>query len=110
MWARVGGVAVGVWLMCAPQVLGLSGAQRVNDLIVGPLAAATALIAVSEATRAVRWVGLPLGLWQLAAAWLLGSRAGPALADMMAGVLLAACALVRGPLHRQLGGGWRALL
>ncbi|CAN5373025.1 MAG: SPW repeat domain-containing protein [Pyrinomonadaceae bacterium] len=62
MWPRIINIALGVWLMAAPAVIGDAGAARTNDVIVGALAASLALIAISEAARPARWAGFALGL------------------------------------------------
>lgn len=109
MWARVLSVLAGIWLMAAPAVLGHDGAPAVNDRIVGPLAVASAIIAMSEVTRAVRWAAIPLGLWMLIAIPVLGYREWGAASAAAAGIIFAVLALVRGTVHERFGGGWRSL-
>ena len=63
MWPRIVNIALGLWLMVAPSVLDYGDPAAANDRIVGPIAAALAVIAVWEATRPLRWVNVVLGLW-----------------------------------------------
>lgn len=109
MWAQLGNALLGIWLMAAPAVLHYAGAASVNDRIVGPLAAACAIIALSEVTRPVRWVNVALGLWLIVAPWIWGAPYRGAVNDVVVGLLLALCALVRGTHTQRVGGGWASL-
>jgi general stress protein CsbA len=110
MWARFASLALGLWLMAAPAILGYGPLASDNDRIVGPLAVSVAIIAISEVTREVRWVSIPLGLWLLAAPWLLGYGLAPTINSLVVGLLLIALAFVRGAVEERFGGGWSSLL
>jgi hypothetical protein len=88
MWPRLLTVAVGIWLMAAPAVLGYAGTPATSDRIAGPVVAAIGIVAASTVTRGLRWANLAPGLWLVAGPALLGSPAA---------------ALVS-------SGGWRSLL
>lgn len=110
MIARIITALIGIWLMVAPDILDYGGAARINERIVGPLIAASAIIAATEATRPVRWAGIPLGAWLLLAPWVLAypdtlTRIG----SMVAGVVVILLTLVRGHVHGRFGGGWSSL-
>ena len=110
MMARLVNVALGVWLMAAPAALGYGAAAAVNDRIAGPLAAAFAVVAMSEATRPLRWAGAPLGIWLLAAPWVLGySGAAPTVNNLLTGAALVLLAPLGGSIRSRLGGGWSYL-
>jgi hypothetical protein len=109
MWAQLVNVALGVWLMAAPSVLGYGDPARTNDWVVGPLAATFACIALWQATRAVRWWNVPLGAWMIVAPIVLGYLTQPFVHSVVAGVVLIAMSCVRGELRKSFGGGWRAL-
>jgi len=109
MWARLLSVALGVWLMAAPAVLGYGGAAATNDRIVGPLAAALSVVALFEVTRPLRWLALPLGLWLLAAPLALEHTAAATCSDLLTGAALVALAPLGGRVRSRFGGGWSAL-
>ena len=109
MWWRLIGVVVGVWLMAAPWVFGYSGVWRTNDSIAGTLAVSAAIIAMSEVTRAARWVNVAVGAWLLLAPLVLDLGTAPMWHRMLAGLLLFSTALVRGRTYARVGGGWPAL-
>ncbi len=106
MWARILNAALGIWLMAAPAVLGYGGLAADLCRIVGPVAAACAIIAINEATRPMRWANLVLGAGLVVLPWVLGFPTGAAVNCAAVGVLFIVCARVRGPLKEQLGGGW----
>lgn len=108
--ARTGAVAVGVWLMAAPAVLGYAGAAETNDRIVGPLAGAAAFIAAWAITRPLRWLTVPLGAWLLAAAFLLDYPTAGLVSAAASGALLIVTAPVAGADPPRFAGGWRSLL
>lgn len=110
MTPRIITVVLGIWLMVASDVLGYTGAARINDRIVGPLIAAAAIIAMSDVTRPVRWVGVVLGTWLLVAPWVL--RYGAVVTTVnstMVGIVVIAVSLIRGPVRSRFGGGWSSL-
>lgn len=109
MWAQLINVAVGLWLMAAPEVLSYGGAAKTSDHIAGPLIATFATIALWQVTRALRWANLPLSLWLLAAPWFLFREPRAVASSVACGLLLGALSLVRGRITRRTGGGWSAL-
>lgn len=109
MWARIASIAVGLWLMAAPAVLGYAGAAEVSDRIAGPFAVTFAAIAIGESVRAVRSWNVPVGLWLLIAPLILDHPAAAAFSSALSGVALVAVSAVRGRVGHRFGGGWRAL-
>jgi hypothetical protein len=109
MWPRLVSLLLGLGLMAAPGVVGYRGAARVNDLIVGPIAAAAAAIAISEVTRGLRWITVAAGAWMMVATWFLGRTLRGALGAALVGLVMMACGLVRGPVRERFGGGWAEL-
>ena len=110
MWARIANVALGLWLMAAPAVLGYDGAARTNARIVGPIAAAFAAIAIWGVTRTFRRVTTLLGAWLLLAPWLLTHATDALVNSLIVGALMIGCSLVRGSIEQRFGGGWPTLL
>ncbi len=102
-------MVLGVWLIAAPAVLGYRGLPAEMDRIVGPTVAAVAVIALTEATRSVRWLNLPLGMGLMAAPLMLNYPGEAALNSALCGFAIAALSIVRGKMSHQMGGGWAAL-
>jgi hypothetical protein len=110
MWARLATVLAGVWLMAAPFILGYAGPAATSDLVVGPSIAAVAIVAMSQATRPVRWLNLPIAFWLLAAPWILGYGPASLLNSTCSGLAVAALTSIRGRVNQRFGGGWRSLV
>jgi hypothetical protein len=110
MWAQFINVLLGVWLIISPDVLGSRHAALTNDRIIGPLVILFSVVAVSEATRQVRWVNVLLGFWLLLAPWVLSyGQAASTTNSMGAGALVILLGSVRGEVKLQFGGGWSSL-
>jgi hypothetical protein len=109
MWALYLNVAIGIWLMAAPSVLGYGRPAAANDWIVGPLIAAFACIACWEITRALHWVAMPLGFWLLLAPWFLDYSPTAMLNSLVTGLATVICSCFGGTITQQYGGGWSAL-
>ncbi len=107
--ARVVTIVTGLWLMAAPVILAYGRPASASDRSVGPLAVSMGLIALWQATRGVRWVGLLLGAWAIAAPWLLGFGGAALASGTGAGIALIGCAFLRGEIEQRYGGGWRAI-
>ena len=109
MIAQVVGIVVGVGLMATPAVLGYAGSTA-SDVhrTIGPLAASLALIAVWQATRAVRLPNIVLGAALAVSPVVVDHQADAAITAVLAGVALAAATPFAGRERRRLGGGWRA--
>lgn len=111
MWARLLNVAVGIWLMAAPAVLGYNGTVAADhDRMAGPLLASFACIAIWEITRSLRRVNTVIGAWLLAAPWFLGFPPAATVSSMAAGAAVVGLSLVRGNLTHDFAGGWKSLL
>lgn len=108
MVARLMNVALGLWLMAAPDVLGHDGVAADNDHVCGPLAATFAMIALWEVTRPLRWANVAVGGWLVVASVLLPYPLAGGLNAAGVGLLLAALAFVQGRIRGQYGGGWSA--
>ena len=107
-WNHLFVIALGVWLMAAPDVMQYEGTERIVDHIVGPLVVSMAIIAMAQVTRSVRWINVALGLWLMLAPVLMryeplhiGARSA-----LIGGAILL-LSLVKGPERAQTGGGWR---
>lgn len=103
-------VAVGVWLMTAPAVLGYTGTPASNDRIVGPIAISVAIIAMWEVVRGVRLVNVVLGAWLAAAAFVLGYPTAGMVSAALSGVTLLVTSVPETGTKHRYGGGWRSLV
>ena len=104
-------VALGLWLMAAPAVLGHVGTTAGDsDRLVGPLIASIAFIAASEITRPVRWVNLAGAVWLVVAPWIFGFPMSAAINDVIVGIAVGVLSpLGKADMKGRFGGGWSAL-
>lgn len=116
MWPRLANVALGVWLMAAPAVLGHSTTAPIaaaSDRIIGPLVVSAAIAAIWPEIRPVRWVNATLGVLAIVGPVVLGPFVTwpftAAANSIVTGVLIVSSARVRGPVESRFGGGWRSL-
>lgn len=108
-WAQLLSVAVGLWLMASPTVLGYGGAPADAHYVLGPIAAAFALVAVWGHMRPLRWTNVAIGGLLVLAPLVRPFDTVAAANSVAAGLLLAALATVRGTVVEAYGGGWSTL-
>lgn len=111
IWRMIG-ASCGIWLMVAPHYIEMDRFCSNHDRIVGPLIALFAIMAITQATRPLRFGVLALGAWLLIAPFVLGYWDSEPLArnnDMIVAVICISVSLVRGKITEQFGGGWRVL-
>jgi uncharacterized membrane protein len=110
-WTLLVSAALGVWLMAAPAVLGITGSDADSHYLAGALVVTWAVIAFGEIARPVRLLNIPMGLWIAIAPWLLsGATDVSRWADMVAGALLVALSIRRGQIEEQFGSWNRYLV
>ena len=103
-WSLVVSTAMGLWLMAAPAVLGSTGAAADNGRVVGALIVTTAVIAMAEVGRAVRFLNVLLALWVIAAPWILsGATTATTWNNAAVGGLILLLSLPRGTIREQYG-------
>lgn len=103
-WNLLVSAALGVWLMFAPAVLGITGAAAHSDHLVGALIVTTAVIALADVGRATRFVNIVLGAWVVAAPWVLtGATPASKWSGVIAGILVVLLSLRRGPVGERYG-------
>lgn len=104
-WTLITTVAVGLWLLTAPDVLGTTGRAADSDHLVGAVVITIAAVAFAEPTRIARLGNVAVGAWLLAAPWVLGGTtdAGRA-SDVLAGAALIVLSLPRGTIHDRYAG------
>lgn len=106
--ARIGTVAVGIWLEVAPAVLSYGTPAADVDRLLGPVAAGLAFVAIWPVVHMLRWATVPVGAL-LVAAPLLGYPAEAAVSSIASGIAIVALAFVGGVPEDSFGGGWRVV-
>ena len=110
MWPRIFSALLGIWLMLAPSLLHYDGHASISDRVVGPLIAATAIIAIWEVTRPLRWLGILFGLWLLFAPGLFHFPSHALVNSAVVGAVLVILAFLGGRVNQKFGGGWREVV
>ncbi len=111
MVAQAVNVALGIWLLVSPDVLGFDGAPRTINRTVGPLVILFGLLALREVTRIFRYVLFLPSLFLMLAPWFLHYPPGATLAnDELVAIAIAVCAAIPGRMRQRTGGGWLGLL
>lgn len=101
----VASVAVGIWLMFAPALLGGSAMAANGDRLVGAVIVTVAAISTAEVVRAFRFLNVLLAVWLLVASWALpGSTSAMAWSDVISGMLLLGLTLPRGTVREHYAG------
>ncbi len=104
-WNLLVSAALGLWLMAAPSSFGSGGTAAHSDHLIGALVVTTAVIALSDVGRALRFVNIAFGAWFIVAPWLLaGSTFGSTWNDMAIGLALIALSVPRGAVGERYGG------
>lgn len=106
--ARLASVAVGIWLMAAPAVLGFGGAAADAHRLLGPVGASSAFVAIWPFVDTVKWLTVPVG-GLLVLAPLLGFPAAAAVSSVVSGLAFIALAWAGGAPPDEYGGGWRVV-
>ena len=111
LFARGVNVLLGIWLLFSPSVLGYAdaGTASTSHLIVGPLIASFAVIAVAQTSREARWINLLLGAWLVLSPVFIGHPPVALANGIAVGMAVALLSLVEGAKPDRVGGGWRAV-
>jgi hypothetical protein len=110
MWAQIISLALGIWLLIAPDVFGYGDPARSVERVIGPVVIVVAALALRGVTRPTRHLNILTGLGLLIAPWLFTYVSIPAIANSaLIGMAVMGLALVRGRVSHQYGGGWLAL-
>ena len=102
-------VALGIWLIVAPDILSYSGGLSVFHRIVGSLAIGAAATAAREATRPLRWVNVGLGFLLILSLYYIDSSPLGALDGAGVGVAMLLLAVKGKTTRYSFDGGWRVL-
>lgn len=88
-WNLAGSVALGGWLMFAPDIFGSNSAAADSDHLVGALVITVAMISMAEVGRSVRYINLLFGIWLAFGSWFLsGGSPGAYINSATIGLLL----------------------
>jgi hypothetical protein len=95
-------MAVGLWLMFAPAVVGAQGTAADSDRLTGALIVTVAAISTAEVVRALRFLNLLFALWLLIGPWVVsGWTVAAAWNDIAAGVVVLALTVPRGAVRER---------
>ena len=95
-------IALGLWLMFAPAVLGVQGPAADSDQLVGALIVTVAAVSTAEVVRAFRFLNILFALWLVVAPWVLtGASMAGRWNDVAAGVAVFALTLPRGAVRER---------
>ncbi len=110
MWPQLINIAIGIWLMSAPYVLGYNDVASDNGHIIGPVIVTFSTLACWEVLRGVRLWNFVPGIWLVLAPWILGYDFVSAIcSDMISGVLVLIFAGIRTRRTTEFNGGWAML-
>jgi uncharacterized membrane protein len=110
-WNMTLSAAIGLWIMAAPEALGVAGRAADSGHLTGALVVTFSVIAFGEIARPARLINIPLGLWLIAAPWLLDGDTGLSRwSDVLAGAALIALAPRRGRIEERFAGWNRYLI
>lgn len=111
IWAQILNAFLGIWLMAAPAVLDFHGPGRINNLIVGPIAATFAIIAIWEVVRPLGKLNIASGIWLVLAPLILNHQSMvPVINSFLVGIMMIGLALTSSRTSGKFAGGWRSLL
>lgn len=101
---------LGVWLMSAPAVLGLTERAADIDYLAGALVVTWSVIAFGEVARPVRFLNIPVGLCLFAATFLVSGGTDASRGnDLATGLAVAALSVRRGRIQARFGA-WNRML
>lgn len=110
MWIQVLTIILGLFLMFAPSAWSFDKAASDHHYIIGPLIITTAIIALWEINRGLRWMNVVIGAWMLVSPLVLKSNETVATIDVVCAILLILFSLFKGTVKHRYGGGWSSLI
>ncbi len=106
-WTLLASAAIGVFLMFSRVIFWTDPPLADSDHLVGALVLTTAVIALAEVARPLRFLNCLFGAWIVVAPWLLaGGSIAAAVAGAVVGLTLIALSLPRGERSREHYGTW----
>jgi hypothetical protein len=97
-WTLLASSLLGLWLMFSRAIFGTAPPMADSDHLVGALVITTAVIAMAEVARPLRFLNVVFGVWLVLAPWLLSGISSPiaTLNSVIVGLLVMALSLPRG--------------
>lgn len=110
-WTLLLSAGLGAGLMFSPVLFDTTASLPDSDHLVGALVLTTAVIAMAEVARPLRFINVLFGAWLITAPWLLdGGQWSGAVFTSLAGVLVIALSLPRGRRSEEHYGQWDRLI
>lgn len=110
-WTLLASSLVGVWLMFSRMIFDTAAPFADSDHLVGALAVTTAVIAMAEVARPLRFVNVLFGLWLIASPWLMdGAQVAGSISATLSGLVLIGLSLPRGRRSNEHYGQWDRLI
>lgn len=101
-WTLLISSILGVWLMASPAILNAGGWAADSNYLFGPLVVMTAVIAMAEVIRPVRYLNIALGAWIIISPLLLsGATISLIVTNVIAGIALVLLSFPRGSVSQQ---------
>lgn len=95
-WNLIASVAIGIWLMFAPALLGYENSIADSDHVMGALVITFSVIAIGEIVRTLRFLNIITGLWIMLAPFILGGTSAAMINGVGCGLLLVILSLRKG--------------
>ena len=96
--------ALGVWLMCSPALLHITGRVSYSVYTAGPILIAVSIISFAEVARSFRYVNLILAVWLLVAPWVLeGASFSFIWSNSLVAILVFILSLIKGKITQRYG-------
>jgi uncharacterized membrane protein len=106
-WTLATSVVLGIWLMFTRLTFGAVPPMANSDHLVGALVVTTAVIAMAEVARPLRFINMLFGAWLVLAPWLLdGAPPFARWSDAVIGIALIGLSLPRGTRSRHHYASW----
>ena len=106
-WTLVASIPLGAWLMFTRLIFSTKPPMANNDHLVGALIVTTAVLAMAEVARPVRFLNVVFGSWLVAAPWVLGGATTLASwASVLVGLAVVGLSLPRGVRSKEHYGSW----
>ncbi len=87
-WNLFVAVAIGLWFMISPSLLGYSGKLADSNHLVGAVVVAFSIISMSEVVRSLRFSNVLFALWLITSIWIFNNPGGITLWSQIAAAII----------------------